>query len=207
MYEEFGCSICMELAFRELSKPNTTTATTKPGAKQHGLQTWSIPTSVDMSAEAIKLRQCINSCRIVSIGRNVSCSTLPNGPIRSYFGPTRFIAYTPLQLPHENNQVNQHRTECIRSYRYFLSLVSLPTTPDLSFPQLCSQKHYSSSAWLEPLYMVTAGTSQGSGPSLQGHEGSSLLLQGLWSLIQHKRKFAVTQEVALPRYARKKTQF
>ena len=42
--------------------------------------------------------KAVNSsmCRIVSIGRNVSCSTLPNGPIQSYFGLTRFIAYTPL---------------------------------------------------------------------------------------------------------------
>jgi len=32
----------------------------------------------------------------------------------------------------KQEQVNQHRTECIRSYRYFLSLVSLPTVEFLS---------------------------------------------------------------------------
>jgi len=36
--------------------------------------------------------------------------------------------YTSVAPSRSNKeQVNQHRTECIRSYRYFLSLVSLPT--------------------------------------------------------------------------------
>ena len=36
--------------------------------------------------------------------------------------------YTSVAPSRSNQeQVNQHRTECIRSYRYFLSLVSLPT--------------------------------------------------------------------------------
>jgi len=36
--------------------------------------------------------------------------------------------YTSVAPSRSNQeQVNQHRTECIYSYRYFLSLVSLPT--------------------------------------------------------------------------------